>query len=144
MINVNQERAKDFPDIYEGDIIGKGYLCRMRPDGKEKQLLTDKVVEGMFCLHDNKIFFKSYEDKKLHVISEDGQKEFDYENKIDLRDYYEYYIDFCGNYGIIRSFNGGIIEGLSKENVIGISIIGALIEENLEMSFEQMKELYEI
>lgn len=102
VINVDQERAKNFPGIYEGDIIGVGYLSRMRPDGSDKQLLSMDVASGMFHMYDNKIYYKSYRDKKLRVISEDGKEKFVYRNEIDWYDEIYDKIEVYGHFILIR------------------------------------------
>ena len=73
LINSDQERAKDFP-VSRGYIIGMGWICRMRPDTGEKQVLSTDVAVNGFQIHDDKIYYVSFEDNKTKVISMDRKE----------------------------------------------------------------------
>ncbi len=73
LINYDQERAKDFP-VSGGEIVGIGRICRMRPDTGENQVLSEDVAVNGFQFHDDKIYYVSFEDNKVKVISMDGEE----------------------------------------------------------------------
>lgn len=54
------------------------------------------------------ILNKSYRDKKLYVISEDGQKKYKYVNEVDLSNMYMQNIRLFENFGIIEDWYSSI------------------------------------
>lgn len=89
LINSDQERSEG---ITLSNINGMGYPSRMKPDGSEKQKLSNAIAVGDFNLHDNKIYFISINDNKLTVISEDGKERFYENHEIFFEESYRYHL----------------------------------------------------
>lgn len=108
LINEDQERAKG---ISLSNLNGIGYPCRMKPDGSKRQVLSHEIAVGDFYLYDDMIYFISFTDHKLMVISEDGKERFYADNDVFLEiSEMEYYheclgLGFFGKYILYKDYN---------------------------------------
>ena len=108
LINEDQERAKGISLSY---VNGIGYPCRMKPDGSERQVLSHEIAVGGFYLYDDKVYFISFTDHKLMVISEDGKELFFADNDVFLEISEKAYhhecleLEFYGKYILYKDDN---------------------------------------